>query len=666
MMKGSRIILYATMAVLTACDYNDESYLSVSTRPEITGIEATIDDETVDVTRAVSNLKETVGRSAFMAGDQVVFTTIKRTQTPLTEFTYSDIRYDYTSNKSWERAEGNLPEKIYWSDGASAHTFTGYSLPSSNYLWIETQDIAGGNTYAGELGYGKTELNFTTGNEEMAKEDLLLTHNTNTVAETGGLSTKVKFTHALSNVRVVVNIKNFAASAGAVDTRVGVSDMVLLNQPTKYTWGANSSSLHVLDFNDAEQTTKDIRLWCPNPSGEGTGQSKTFTFYGLTTPQDNTFHKVSGNNLPLQFSFTVTYPNPMNPNETLTHTYQGAFSKTPDFNSGMCTTLNISLNHKDEQMYTDVSYSDWYFVSTPDLGELRKKSTFLDINSTVTIHTDSKATIHDATWLYKSGNQLKDIYGNDGTKAHPYRISTASQLLSFAKEVNNTDESFIGKFIYLDADITLQSSTAKTSVEDETSKTAPVAWTGIGNATHAFQGTFLGGDRFINRLYGSPLFVNVGNQATIESLQITTIGHINGGGALAEENEGIIAACRVIDDVQTNGGALVGTNNGAIYASYHTGDTHGTAGLVHANSGHIIGCYQAGDVIGGTAFSIAHENTGTINCPSPLSLYEIQQDAFVNALNTSLEDWYKTHPLLTPFTFEPHPANYPSLLRIDN
>lgn len=661
MMKGSRIILYATMAVLTACDYNDESYLSVSTRPEIKGIEAIINSEYTAVTRAVSELKETVGRSVFLTGDQIVFTTIKRTQAPLAEFTYGDIRYDYSATKSWERTEGNLPEKIYWSDGASYHTFTGYSLPSSNYLWVETKDIAGGNTYAGELGYGKTELDFTTGNDEMAQEDLLLTHNTNTVAETGGLSTKVKFTHALSNVRVVVNIKNFAASASAVDTRVGVSDMILLNQPAKYTWGANSSSLHVLDFNDPEQTAKNIRLWCANPSGEGSGQSKTFTFYGLTTPQDNTYHQVSGNNLPLQFSFTVSYPNPMNPDETVTHTYQGAFSKAPDFNSGMCTTLNISLNHKDEQMYTDVSYSDWNFVSTPDLGELRKKSTFLDINSTVTVHTDSKATVDDATWLYKTGNELKDIYGNDGTKAHPYRISTASQLLSFAKEVNHAEESFKGKYIYLDADITLQSSTAKTAVEDMTSKISPVVWTGIGDASHQFQGTFLGGDRFINRLYGSPLFVNIGEYATIERLQITTAGSIDGGGALAEQNEGTIAACRVIDDVVTNGGALVGTNRGTIYASYHTGDTHGTAGLVNTNLGNIIGCYQAGNVIEGTAFSIAHENSGTINCPSALSLYEMQLVDFVNALNTSLEDWYNAHPGFTPFIFEHNPANYPGI-----
>lgn len=649
------------MAVLTACSSDDESWSPVGTGVEIKGIEATIDNEYAPATRAVSELKETVGRSVFVVDDQIVFTTIQRTQKQHADFTYSDIRYDYSANKSWERTKGNLPEKIYWSDGASDHTFTGYSLPSSDYLWIKTEDVAGGNTYASELGYSKTELDFSTGNDMMKKEDLLLTHNTHTVAETGGLSTKVKFTHALSNVRVVVNIKNFAASASAVDTKVGVSDMMLLNQPAKYTWGANSSSLHVLDFNDSKQTTKNIRLWCSNPSGEGSGQSKTFTFYGLTTPQDNAFHKVSGNNLPLQFSFTVTYPNPMNPDETQTHTYQGSFNKAPDFNSGMCTTLTISLNHKDEQMYTDVTYSDWNFVSTPDLGELRKKSTFLDINSTVTIHTDLKATVHDATWLYKVGNGLKDIYGNDGSKAHPYRISTASQLLSFAKEVNNTEETFKGKYISLDADITMQASTAKTSIEDMSSTIAPVAWTGIGDASHAFQGTFLGGDRFINRLYGSPLFVNVGDDGTIESLQITTAGSINGGGALAEQNDGVIAACRVIDEVVTNGGALVGRNRGTIYACYHTGDTHGTAGLVNNNAGNIIGCYQAGDVVEGTAFSIAHENSGTINCPSALSFYEMQQVSFVNALNTNLKDWYKTHPTLTPFTFEHHAANYPVL-----
>lgn len=618
------------MAFVSACS-NDDDVTAYQDALEIKGVQAIIDNE-VPTTRSASEKTETaVGRTTFITGDHIVFTTIKRTESPLASFTYSDIRYYYTDKKSWKRTEGNLPEKIYWTDGASAHTFIGYSLPAEDYHWVDN----GNGTYSGELGYEKEVIDFTAGNDEIQKEDLLLDYNTKTVAETGGLSTKVSFTHALSCVRVEVNISNFASSASAVDTKVGVSNMILLNQPTKFTWGGNSNKLKVLDFED--QTTKNIKLWCPVPAGEGTGQSKTFTFYGLTTPQDDTFHNINGNDLPLMFSFTVTYPNPLNPDETLTKTYKGSFSQLVNFHSGMCTTLNISLNHKDEQMYMGVEYNDWNYVATPDLGELRKKSTFMDINSTVTIHTDDEATVYDATWLYLDGTQLKDIYGNDGTPANPYRITSASQLLSFAKEVK-ADVDFKDKFIRLDADITMQSSTAKTSAEDSTATLKAVEWIGIGDADHAFNGTFLGGDRYINRLNGNPLFAKLGPAALVEQLHITSIGSITGGGALVDSNEGVIGGCKVVDDVITTGGALIGTNTGTVYASYYTGETV-TTQLVGTNKGKMVGCYQSADIA-------SFDESLLVN--------------LVERLNNELTAWYKDNAY-TRFSFVYLTASYPTV-----
>ena len=630
-MKAYKIILLAIMAFVSACS-NDDDVTAYQDALEIKGVQAIIDNE-VPTTRSASEKTETaVGRTTFITGDHIVFTTIKRTESPLASFTYSDIRYYYTDKKSWKRTEGNLPEKIYWTDGASAHTFIGYSLPAEDYHWVDN----GNGTYSGELGYEKKVIDFTAGNDEIQKEDLLLDYNTKTVAETGGLSTKVSFTHALSCVRVEVNISNFASSASAVDTKVGVSNMILLNQPTKFTWGGNSNKLKVLDFED--QTTKNIKLWCPVPAGEGTGQSKTFTFYGLTTPQDDTFHNINGNDLPLMFSFTVTYPNPLNPDETLTKTYKGSFSQLVNFHSGMCTTLNISLNHKDEQMYMGVEYNDWNYVATPDLGELRKKSTFMDINNTVTIHTDDEATVYDATWLYLDGTQLKDIYGNDGTPVNPYRITSASQLLSFAKEVK-AGVDFKDKFIRLDADITMQASTAKTSAEDSTSNVKPVEWIGIGDADHAFNGTFLGGDRYINRLNGSPLFASLGKDACIEQLHITSIGSITGGGALANTNAGTIGGCKIIDDVNTTGGALVGSNSGIIYASYCTGED-GTTKLIGNNSGQVVGCYQSTDFI---------------------SLDESNLKKLVDKLNGDLDSLYVKQATLTQYKYIYSAGSYPTV-----
>ena len=633
MMKLNKVFFISLIALFSACSSEDDSLMSDSML-EMKSIRATIDDEAL-MTRAVAKLGDVVGRSAFSTNDQIVFTSIKRAENPLKAFTYSNIIYDYDGT-NWERAEGNKPEKIYWTDGASYHTFIGYSLPSRTYHWETVANSTGSNTFAGELGYEKDTLDYTSGNEALMEEDLLVNYSDSTKAESDGLSTKIKFTHALSNVRVVVNIKDFAASTSAVDTKVGVSNMVLHSQPCLFTWGANSKDLTVKDFSEQTDHIKDLKLWCPKAEGEGTAQSKTFTFYGLTTPQDATFHAINGNNKPLSFSFTVTYPDAMNPSETVTKTYNGSFSKIVNFYSSMCTTLNISLNHKDEQMYMGVEYSDWNYVATPDLGELRKKSTFMDINSSVTIHSDANANVYDATWLYKDENgNLKDIYGNNGSSTSPYRISSASQLLSFAKEVSN-GLSFGKKYVRLDADITMQASTARTNVEDTTSTISAVSWIGIGDDSHAFQGTFLGGDRYINRLCGSPLFVNIGDSACIEQLYITTIGSISGGGALAETNAGVIGACKVIDDVQTNGGSLVGTNSGVIYACYHTGTTQ----LVNTENGQTIGCYTASDI---TSFDESH-------------LKEL-----VSNLNSALTALYLKNTNLTQYEFVYSAANYPTI-----
>ena len=651
-MKAYKILyILGVTVLLTACS---REMLFNAADFEIRGINAEIDVNS-GLTRAANESTVQVGRSLFAADDKIVFTTIKRTSKPLEAFTYGNIRYYYYEGKSWERTDGNLPEKIYWTDGVSPHTFIGYSLPSSDYHWTDNMD----GTYAGELGYGVQELDFTAGNEAIKPHDLLLNYNTATVAETGGLSTKVTFNHALSNVCVVVNIKNFAASSSAVDTKVSVSDMVLKAQPALFTWGGDSRKLKVLDLDNEQQVKKDILMWCPKPQGEGTAQSKTFTFYALTTPQDELFHSINGNDEPLGFSFTVTYPDPMDPTGTpLVKTYSGSFTKTVNFQSGMCTTLNISLNHKDEQMFMGVEYNDWNYVSTPDLGELRKKSTFMDITSPVTTHDMAAATADDATWLYRDGDRILDIYGNDGSIEHPYRIASSLQMLSFAKEVA-AGFSFVGRFVKQDADITMQSGINKTNVEDAESNVSPVNWIGIGDDTHPFQGAYLGGNRFVNRLCGKPLFAKLGENAYVKQVQITTIGTITGGGALAETNAGMIGGCRIVDDVTVSGGAIAGSNSGVIYACSHIGVTTGTAGLVGSNTGNIIGCYQAGDVVGGTAFSIAATGSGTVSCPAPASLYEIQQESFCESLNTALYSWYADHTGVTQFRFVHSTANYP-------
>lgn len=595
-----------TVALLSACSANDETPVP-NAQLEIRGIQVAIDGEPpAALTRAAaegSAASVVVGRKEFVKDDKIVFTTIHRTNLPLKAFTYCGISYQYDGEK-WVRCDQG-PEKIYWSDGSSTHTFVGYSLPASTYNFVQPNGI-----YAGELGgVGSDVVDYTAGTSAMAAEDLLLCYNINTKAETGGLSTKVNFAHALSNVCVVVNTTDF--ESGELDKKVEVSNMVISHQPARFTWSALGTNL---DMATSDQICKTIRLY-----------QNGFSFYGITTPYTGD----------VPFSFTVKYPDATQPDNMLTKTYKGTFSNVK-FHSGQQTTLTITLNHRDEQMHLGVDYHDWNYRATPDLGLLRKKSTFMTMSiDEVTIHNQSGLTIDDATWLYSSGDRVMDIYGHTGSSADDaYVIKSAAQLLSLRKEVNEGAMNFAKKYIRLDADITMQKSTTATDV----------AWTGIGTDDHPFQGTFLGGDRFINRLSGSGLFGNLGDSACVEQLQITTVGSIHGG-ALAVTNAGIIGGCRVVDDITTDDGALVGINSGTVHACYCTGDitNDGTTGVKLIGSGDdkAVGCYIANDITSFTDASLKSK---------------------VDELNTALSNHYSHEFNHTRYQFTHVSANYPTVI----
>ena len=630
--------LTVALSLLVACNTNDEA-LVPDEALQINGITATL-SSTQAATRAETSLG--VGRTAFADGDVIVFTTIKRTKYSLENFTYGNIQYSYNGS-GWARSSNgttNDPEKIYWSDVTSAHTFTGYCLPSSSYYWqtVTTDNIV---TYKGELGYGvddKGTIDFSTDNESIIAEDLLVSHSKNVKPETGGASAQIDFKHALSNVCVVVNVTGFATNS--LDKKVDVTDMVILNQPCVFTWGADTTTLSTFNVTDTSNNKiKNIKLLRKSVSGEN--EDKTFVFYGLTTPQNADYRKINGNSDKLSFKFTVTYPNAIDTTQTDTHTYQGTVSDEVLFNSGKCTTINVSLNHKNEKMLVDVNYIDWNYVSTPDLGELRKKSTYMTLTKDdVKIHSTDGVTIDNATWLYTNGNEVYDVYGNDGnTAATAYRITSAAQMLAFAQEVNNA-YTFKDKYVRLDADITMQKSATATGY----------SWIGIGDANDAnkvFQGTFLGGDRYINRLSGCPLFVNLGEKACVEQLYITAIGEVSTG-ALAGTNAGIIGGCKVIDDVNLTGesaGALVGTNasTGVIHACYYTGTGNFVGNQTAENHGTIVGCYQASDI---TSFTNKY------------------LEEYVGTLNGDLATWYtgNSDKYRTKFSYTFTPGNYPTVI----
>lgn len=666
-MKRLKYILFVA---LTACTAKEPL---VNSQLEIRGIEAWIAGGEEPETRAgtVTKLTDYVGRSKFKGGDRAVFTNIRRTSHPILEFTYPGIGqyegvvFEAGASGGWTRAKDSAgPERIYWTDAVSPHTFVAYALPqTSDYDWravemtIGTEDVT---YYVGSLGNPSEAgaVDYRGGNELIEKEDVLICHDLNVKAQPGGSVALVKFGHAMSSVRVVVDINGFSAGASAVDNRTVVSNMRLLNQPTLYIWQQSNSIVRALREGDPyydEACSKDVVLWIPNPDGVGDKQAKTFTFYGITTPQPENYGKT-------QLSFDVTYPDPLDPSVDKTHTYTATLQDV-FFESGYNTTLNISLNHLNEQMTVGAEYEDWQFVSTPDQSQLKKNSTFLHDTkrASVTIAADAQATPDDATWLYREGDKLLDIYDHDGSEAHPFQISTAYQLLSFAYEVQS-GRSFEGQYVSLDADITFE-----------------VPWIGIGDAGHVFNGTFLGGRRFVYGVKGMPLFYGLGARAVVEQLQVSTDGAVSLGGIFAGVNEGLLSGCRAVGDVELEGacaGAFVAENKGIIYASYHVGDTQGASavgGLVGLNTGTLVGCYHAGHVYGASVQGIAASNTGNIETcffnktllplddPNGYTTTQMIKQPFTDLLNDGLAAWRTAHPTFSPHHYLYQPANYPKL-----
>lgn len=635
----------------------------------------------------VAELSDYVGRKEFSDQDVAVFTTVRRTDNPISLFTYKDLEFRCnvtTSNDvtsvGWSRIQGVgttaadtdvSPDRIYWSDATNPHTFIGFCKPQQgagekafdwNKYTTSDHDVYYGSlgdpTVTGDIDYRSVviaEGDTLSGNTKLCKDDILLTYSEKIKAEDA--IARLRFHHGLAQVRVIVNISDFAAGGGA-DTLSVVSDMKLHDMLTMYKWNQTDSTTVQLASTDATALSsiydsgapaynqrKDVMLWIPKPKGKGERSNKIFTFYGLAVPTQITESE------PLNFSFTVTYPNPMDPKQMVDKTYLSSIHGVR-FGSGKCTTINISLNHRNEKITVGAEYDDWDFIDSPDRGALKKNSTFLastdrgtgTVNNGVvdgiTILGDAGATADDATWLYVKDGTVVDVYGNDGSKEKPFTISTAKQLLSFAYEVKGTDRKsatpnaehtagwdFAGKYVKLDADIHLQSvvdvdSITKNKQYVDKEGVNLLNWIGIGDDKHAFNGNFAGGGRNITHLYGKAFFSNIGGQAIVSEINLSDVVRVTDHGALAEQNGGFLYACRVEGEVVNSTsdyvGSLCGTNTGFIFACIHNGMVKGkksgakVGGLLGRNgsdekSGTIAVSYHTGAIEGADTYGVVEK-----------------------------------------------------------
>ena len=333
MKRAYILISFAALSLLSACQKWEGGEASAPL--EMEGIQAVVGWE--DETRGtVTELAHYVGRSSFVIGDDVVLTKIERTSTPLDGFRYSGISYRFNGS-TWARTDG--VSSLYWTD-ATNHTFIGYSLPQQDAGTFDWKATGTPSKYIGSLGNPSAsgDLDFSTA-DKIKQEDLLLAYSTTMTPQTGTRTPQVPFHHALSSVRVVVNLINFA---DIPTNNVSISDMKLLNQPTLYLWDQTSSGVRCMTSEDQTKINtawggsrpdynqqKHILLYSPNPAAQNGLTNRCITFYGITTPHSTTS---------TQLSFQVSAPK-------LTGPWSYTATVNAAFEAGYNTTINITVTY---------------------------------------------------------------------------------------------------------------------------------------------------------------------------------------------------------------------------------------------------------------------------------------------------------------------------------
>ena len=694
-----QILPLLACVLMFSCAQDEDVAVANGDAVELTGVKTVIGDmaasSRADAGNGTTVKKRTygyIGREIFVANDQMTITKFQRTEAAMTSYSYKDISFKSNDNGAWTRTTTD-PDRIYWTDNSNPHTFIGYSCPQA---WNEniadkwkSQVENDNTTYYGYLSHDANNIVDFSDSTKIVGEDLLLTYDTKMQAEPGGSVALLHYKHALASVRVVVNIQNFAADDKSEDAKTLVSDLQILSQPWKYKWaqipvdnvnGINHPGWGVQKLNDDNTVT--INTWLRDAQGNGNNRNKTFTFRSLIVP---------GKQDAFPVKFKVTYPDAKNPAVTVDKTYKATlrYSGTENtasyregvyFEPGKTTTINISLNHANEEITIGAEYIDWENEESPNQSTLSKYSTYLSTTDRkdITIAGDANATIEDATWLYykNNGTELVDIFGNDGSSEHPFVIKTALQFLSFAYEVKN-GRSFENQYVKLDASLVLQPETEPESDDKALSSWAKTNWIGIGDASNPFNGTFIGTTRYVRYLQGAPLFANIGTNGKVCGLTLENVISVSSDGMLAGKNAGTICAC--IANIHnktnftsafsglcgTNTGSIVacgtigpdnakeanagicGTNSGTITACYS--GIKSKAGVAATNSGTITGCYYDSDKASGTA------TDGSIGKTTE----EMQLKSFVDILNGVLDNCADTH--FKNHRFQLRAAYYPGI-----
>ena len=226
---------------------------------------------------------------------------------------------------------------------------------------------------------------------------------------------------------------------------------------------------------------------------------------------------------------------------------------------------------------------------------------------------------------------LKDNHEDDGTQAHPYRISTATQLKNLATAVNTGSEQSAHAKLMNDIDL---SSVCGPTLDSE----QPVSWTPIGNKDHLYTGTFDGNGKTISGLYiagdddDQGLFGYLDQGGTVQNLSVSGTVNSSGDsvGGVAGDNSGTVTNCAFSGSVSGSWfvGGVVGYNySGTVTGCIFSGSgsvtgvtgSYYVGGVVGYSSGgaSVTNCYNTGEVSGGEDVGgvVGGNDSGTVtNC----------------------------------------------------
>ena len=210
---------------------------------------------------------------------------------------------------------------------------------------------------------------------------------------------------------------------------------------------------------------------------------------------------------------------------------------------------------------------------------------------------------------------LKDNHEDDGTQAHPYRISTAAQLENFRDLVNGKD----GQAANPNAHAKLMNDIDLSSV----CSAEEGSWTPIGNSIdNLYEGTFNGDGHTISGLYiagdddDQGLFGFVGSEGTVQNLTVSGSASVshgeNVGGIVGYNFSGTVTNCAFSGSV---GGIFSGSYVGGI-VGYNSSGTVTNCAFSGSVSGSVSGDYVGGVVgynNGGTVTGCTFSGSGSVS-----------------------------------------------------